>query len=201
VTDLLRRDNLFQRLVQRGRTAALLNAYPQRYFDAIASGRRNYSAIPLAVTSAGLPLFTTADLRADRALSADFTGEGWPESEPPASLSAHAAGQKLAELALGYDFAFFEFWLSDFTGHRGGLDEARRLLERLDAVVGGVLSAWDDDHLIVITSDHGNLEDLSQRHHTANPVPTLVIGHDRQALAEGLTDLTHLAPAILRRLA
>ncbi len=200
IAELLRRDNVFRRLTQRGQTAALLNAYPQRYFDAINSGRRNYSAIPLAVTAAGLRLFTTGDLLAGNALSADFTGEGWPDGSAP-HYSAHEAGQKLAALAAGYDFAFFEFWLSDYMGHRGSLDEARGILERLDAVVGGLLAAWDDAAgLIVITADHGNLEDLSQRHHTRNRVPTFVIGRARQAFAEGLTDLTGFTPAILEAL-
>ena len=212
IADLLRRESVFHTLRAQGKTAALLNAYPQRYFDAIHSGRRNYSAIPLAVTSAGLRLFTTADLRAGRALSADFTGEGWPEAEPAPLLSApmagavlpytpHAAGQKLAELARAYEFAFFEFWLSDYMGHRGSLEEARAILERLDAVLGGLLAAWDDADLIVISADHGNLEDLSHRHHTLNQVPTLVIGRQRRAFADGLRDLTGLAPAILKHLA
>ncbi len=201
IAALLRSDNVFRRLTQRGQTAALLNAYPQRYFDAINSGRRNYSAIPLAVTAAGLPLFTTADLLAGRALSADFTGEGWPEGQAP-RYTAHAAGQKLAELAAGYDFAFFEFWLSDYLGHRGSLDEARGMLERLDAVLAGLLSVWDDDAgLIALTSDHGNLEDLAHRHHTRNLVPTFLIGHARHAFAAGLTDLTRFTPAILEHLA
>jgi 2,3-bisphosphoglycerate-independent phosphoglycerate mutase len=199
ISALLRRENVFRTLVERGRTAALLNAYPQRYFDAIQSGRRNYSAIPLAVTSAGLPLFTTADLSAGRALSADFTGDGWPEGAVP-RYTAQAAGEKLAELARGYDFAFFEFWLSDYMGHRGSLDEARAILERLDAVLGGLLAAWDDTDLIAVTADHGNLEDLSHRHHTLNLVPSLVIGRPRHAFAAGLTNLTHFVPAILKHL-
>ncbi len=197
VAELLRADNIFRRLTARGQRAALLNAYPQRYFEAIASGHRSYSAIPLAVTAAGLPLATSEDLRAGRALSADFTGEGWPDPPAP-TYTPNAAGHKLAELAAGYDFAFFEYWLTDYVGHRGGLEQARAVLERLDAVLGGLLEAWDDgDGLIVITSDHGNLEDLGQRHHTHNAVPSFVIGAERQALAEGLADLTHFTPAIL----
>jgi 2,3-bisphosphoglycerate-independent phosphoglycerate mutase len=200
ISALLRGDNVFLRLIQRGQTAALLNAYPQRYFDGISSGRRNYSAIPLAVTAARLPLFTTENLRAGQALSADFTSEGWPDGEAP-RYTAHAAGQKLAELAAGYDFAFFEFWLSDYMGHRGSLDEARSILERLDAVLAGLLAAWDDaKDLIIITSDHGNLEDLSHRHHTLNDVPTFLIGRGRHAFAQGLRDLTHFTPAILAAL-
>ncbi len=197
IAALLREDNVFLRLAQRGQRAALLNAYPQRYFDGITSGRRNYSAIPLAVTAAGLPLFTSADLHAGRALSADFTGEGWPEDEVP-RYTAPEAGRKLAELAAGYDFAFFEFWLSDYLGHRGSLEESITLLERLDSVLAGLLAAWDDEAgLIIITADHGNLEDLSHRHHTLNPVPTFLIGRGRQAFAEGLVDLTRFTPGIL----
>jgi 2,3-bisphosphoglycerate-independent phosphoglycerate mutase len=73
----------------------------------------------------------------------------------------------LAELAAAYDFAFFEHWLTDYVGHRGDLAEGCRVLERFDAVLGGLLNVWDEEAgLIVITSDHGNLEDLSHRHHT-----------------------------------
>jgi len=199
VAEILRAGTVFSRLAARGVPAALLNAYPQRYFDAIASGRRSYSAVPLAVTAAGLPLFTSADLRAGRALSADFTAEGWPEPGPNGALTPEAAGRRLAALAALYGFAFFEYWLPDYVGHRGSLEEARQLLARFDLVLGGLLAAWDDTAgLIIITSDHGNLEALDHRHHTLNPVPTLVIGAARQAFARGLTDLTHLAPAIER---
>ena len=203
VQAILKAGSIFQTLAARGVPAALLNAYPQRYFDSINSGRRSYSAIPLAVANAGLPLFTAADLTAGRALSADFTGAGWPEAGLAdfTPYTPDAAGQKLAELAHGYGFAFFEYWLTDYLGHRGTLAEAREMLATFDGVLGGLLAAWDDaTGLIVITADHGNLEDLSQRHHTLNQVPTLIIGADRAAFAEGYRDLTHLAPAIERYL-
>ena len=63
VADLIRRESLFAKLKVRGLDAVLLNAYPERYFASIRSGRRLYSAVPLAVTSAGWPLMTAADLR------------------------------------------------------------------------------------------------------------------------------------------
>ena len=41
---------------------------------------------------------------------------------------------------------------------------ARTLLATFDEVLGGLVSAWDDAAgLILLTSDHGNLEDLSTR--------------------------------------
>jgi hypothetical protein len=205
VAEIIQRESLFLKLKARGLDAALLNAYPQRYFDAIASRRRSYSAIPLAVAAAGIPLFTADDLRAGRALSADFTGEGWRTQLGIADAPVYSlreAGHKLAELARARPFSFFEHWPTDYAGHRGELADARRLLERLDAVLGGLLEAWDDDAgLIVITSDHGNLEDLSHSHHTLNLVPTFVVGAARRAFADGLSDLTHFTPAILKALA
>ena len=204
IAEILRRESLFRKLRQSGFSAALLNAYPQRYFDVIASGRRSYSAVPLAVTAGGYPLFNTEDLRAGRALSADFTGEGWRTELGVADApvySLRAAGHKLAELAGQYAFSFFEHWLPDYAGHRGDLAEARRVLERFDAVLAGLLEAWDDERgLILITSDHGNMEDLSHSHHTHHRVPTFIIGARRHAFAEGFSDLTHIAPAAQRLL-
>jgi hypothetical protein len=206
---LLERDTLFHRTVAAGRKAALLDAYPQRYFAAIEGGRRLLSAVPLAATSAGLRLFTAEDLYAGRALPADFTAEGWRNhlgySDIPV-LTPYQAGQRLAELARAYDFSFFEHWPPDVLGHRGTMEEAVAALEQFDAVMGGLLDAWDDAHdLLVITSDHGNLEDLSHRRHTLNPVPTILVGGRRTTDGRPQTvvgfDLTRIAPLILSALA
>ena len=162
------------------------------------------SSVPLALTSAGFPLFTKDDLYAGRALSADFTGEGWHSflglSDAP-TLTPEAAGRKNAELAAQYDFSFFEYWASDYAGHKQDMSAACALLETFDGVLGGLLDAWDDKRgLILLTSDHGNLEDLSTRRHTDAQVPGLVIGSKsaRREFCSGLTDLTHIAPAIQR---
>src|SRR3972149_112123 len=85
VAQLVREDNIFQQVLRRGGRAALLNAYPPRYFEGIESGRRLYSSIPLAAVTAGLALRTAEDLAAENALSADFTGlgRGSPPGVPP----------------------------------------------------------------------------------------------------------------------
>ncbi len=195
--------NLFSQLKESGASAALLNAYPPRYFHAVASGRRLYSAIPLAVTSAGMPLFNKDDLYAGRALSADFTGLGWTTTLgfPDAPiLSPHQAGQALARLADQYDFSLFEYWATDYAGHKQDMRWALEQLEVFDAVLGGLVATWKDDRLVLITSDHGNMEDLSTRRHTDAKVPALLIGSPavRRAFAVDLADLTAIAPAIRR---
>jgi hypothetical protein len=195
---------LFSTLRERGYNAALLNAYPQGYFDGINSGRRMYSAIPHGVTGAGITLKTRGDLNAGQALSADFTGKAWRDhlghTDYPV-MEELEAGHKLTELATTYDLAFFEYWLSDMVGHRQEEENAITLLESFDGVFGGLLETWDDDEgLILITSDHGNMEDLSTRRHTPNLVPGLVIGSAklRERFAARLHTLADVTPAILQ---
>ena len=206
VAEIVRRDNLFMQVLKRGGSAALLNGYPPRYFDAIESGVRLYSSIPLAATSAGVELMTVQDMQNGRAFSADFTGAGWSEQPGFPSIPIYdpaQAGRQLAEAAEQYELAWFDFWPSDFAGHRGEMADAIALLENLDAVFGGLVEAWGDrSDLIVVSSDHGNLEDLSKKGHTLNSVPALMVGPSemRRAFSSRLKDLTSFAPAILETL-
>ena len=194
---------IFSNLKQAGKSAALLNAYPPRYFDGIDSGKRLYSSIPLAVTNAGYPLFTKNDYYAGNAISADFTGAGWHSflgfADAPL-MQERIAGHKLASLARQYDFSFFEYWASDYAGHKQDMTAAVNLLESFDNVLGGLLEKWDDEQgLILLTSDHGNMEDISTRKHTANAVPVLVMGKSsaRKKFTYELKDLTGIASRIL----
>ncbi len=180
IAHYLSNGNLFHVLRKRKYRVCYLNAFPPTYFESIASGRRLYSAIPLAVISAGMKLYTFEDLVAGRALSADFTAEGWRVHlgfrDVPV-LSPEEAGNKLAEIASDFDFTFFEYWLSDYAGHHQNLAQATHILETLDGVLKGVVENWDlTQGMIWITSDHGNFEDLSHRRHTQNPVPLLLFG-------------------------
>jgi len=210
VAEYLKTDTIFSKCVTAGKKAALLNAYPPRYFDGIDSGKRLYSSIPLAVTNAGLPLFTDQDFIAGRALSADFTGDGWRTmlGFPDAPvMDAPQAGRKLATLAKEYDFSLFEYWASDYAGHKQQMETAVSLMETFDEVLGGLIEEMMDKRgkmkeelLVVVTSDHGNMEDLSTRKHTDANVPALVIGEKnaREEFTREMTDLTHIAPAIWR---
>jgi 2,3-bisphosphoglycerate-independent phosphoglycerate mutase len=204
VAKYLLNGNLFSQLIKAGKTATLLNAYPPRYFRGVESGKRLYSAIPLAVTSAGLRLFDKDDYYAGKALSADFVGNGWRGmlGFPDAPVyEAREAGNKLAELASHYDFAFFEYWASDYAGHKQDMNWAIEQLKTFDEVLQGLCNSWDDKNgLILITSDHGNMENLSTRRHTDAKVPGLLIGSSeaRAAFGSGLNDLTGIHKRILR---
>ena len=59
------------------------------------------------------------------------------------------------------------------------------------------IEALPPDVLLVITSDHGNIEDLSTKSHTLNDVATILKGPGSEAAAEGIRSLTDITPAIL----
>jgi hypothetical protein len=194
---------IFHEVAAAGGRAALLTPYPDRFFAAIDRGARLLSAVPLAANSAGLPLMTTADLRAGRAVSPGFTGQAWRDLlgyEDIPILTLAEAGRRIARLGRDHDFSFFEHWPSDQRGHRGTLAEAAAHLELIDGVMGGLLEAWseDDAPLLIITSDHGNIEDKSQRGHTRNPVPTILMGRDHADLAAQIADLADIAGVVRR---
>lgn len=203
---LLKDRNLLATLSRRGRRHCLLNAYPPAYFEGVRSGHRLHSAIPLAVELAGGELANEEGLRRGSALSADFTGDGWRRrlgySDTPL-LTPQEAGQRMAELARRVDFAIFDHWPTDYAGHKGEMEPAVELLRILDQVLEALAqAARNDSLLVVVTSDHGNLEDLSERGHTRNPVPALLIGPRplRAPFVRRMQDLTGFAPALLEAL-
>ncbi len=202
IRDVIHAHNLLGSLSRAGRRVALLNAYPPRYFEGIRSGLRLLSVIPFAVYDAGLTIPGEVELRAGRALSVDFTGAGWRQrlgyGDTPV-FTAHQAGRRVGELSLAQDFAVFDGWLTDYAGHGGEMEAAVEVLEVLDVVIGELSEVGrKEDLLTVITSDHGNLEDLRARGHSSNPVPTLLLGPRRlrERFAEHMTDLTGFAPAV-----
>jgi hypothetical protein len=204
VRNCLQQGTLFHDAVARQEAAALLTPYPPQFFQAIASGKRIYSSVPQAVVAAGLPLLTVDDLRNGTAVSPTFTGQGWRDvlgiADVPI-LTLAQAGQRIATLAQKHRFSFFEHWPSDRAGHRGTLAEAAAHLQMVDEVIGGLLAGWDDQNgLLILTSDHGNIEEKEHRLHTRNPVPTLLVGRNHAQWAAQINDLTDIAGVVRQAL-
>ncbi len=198
IRELIAQDNFFMQVTQRGMRAGLLEGYPPRWHDAINSGKRLRASYQQAAFVAGVPIFDERAIYSGDALAVDWTGEGWRTelgyTDSPV-YSPYEAGVKMVELSRRYEFSFFPHWMTDVIGHRGAIADGVRILELFDGVMQGVIATWNDSEgLIVITSDHGNLEDLSHGKHTENDVPTLIIGDGAEAFAGGITTLADIVP-------
>lgn len=86
--------------------------------------------------------------------------------------------------------------MTDLVGHRRLDWTPQQALQRIDAFLQGVLQALPPAATLLITSDHGNLEDPGFKGHTYNPVPLIVRGPGAAHFA-AVHDLTGVTPAIL----
>ncbi len=75
------------------------------------------------------------------------------------------------------------------------MSEAVAAIERVDAFLRGVLAGLADDVLLVLASDHGNIEDTSTGH-TRNPALGVAVGQGAEDVA-GLSDLRGVTPYLL----
>jgi 2,3-bisphosphoglycerate-independent phosphoglycerate mutase len=198
IREILARGSFFKRVVNSGKKAALLDAYPPKWHVEIDRGKSLRSSYQQAAYEAGQRIFGLEDLKQGKALTPEWTGTAWRQylklDDTPV-YTPHEAGKKLVEMSRDYDFAMHTHWMTDLVGHRGPLSRGVELLELFDGVMAGILDTWDDDEgLVIMTSDHGNMEVIGSRNHTENDVPTLVIGREKAAFAEGFNDLTDIVP-------
>jgi hypothetical protein len=191
--------NIFVRLQQRGKKGYFVNAFPQRYFDFINSPRGKTPVVALSYLSAKLRLNTVEDIVAGQALSADFTNEGLNSfGYQLPILTTRQAGKKFYEIGESSDFTLMEYFFSDKAGHSQKMKSAVDVLERMDGFLAGILESFNhQDDILIFVSDHGNLEDLSTKSHTRNPVPLIVVGEDRKYFSARITKLTDVTPAIV----
>jgi len=191
--------SLFSWVKIAGGEVTFANAYTPEF---LANLPRFLSVTTVATLRAGLRFRTLADLARGEALFHDFTNRLLPERGhclPP--ITPREAGANLGRLAQTHMFTMYEHFLTDRAGHSQDMTRGVELLEELEAFLDAVLSAVDlSANLIVLTSDHGNLEDLSTTRHTRNRVPTLLWGAGAEQAAVGIADISHIAPAILRHL-
>lgn len=188
--------NLLSRAVRAGRPACFANAY-----HAAAPGRRP-AAPTLAAYAAGLLTRTAESLREGEAVASSITHHMWQRFAPDAgvpAISPRDAGRTLARLAAGADVTLFAHYDTDTVGHRGDFAAGIGALERVDSFLGGVLETLPRDALLVLASDHGNLED-ARGGHTRNPVPVIAAGPGFDQLCGRVTAITDVVPALCQML-
>jgi len=204
----LERDTLFHDAAAAapGVGAALANAYPDAYLEALArpTGRHRRARAPAAVVAAraaDVPLRGREAWAAGRAVAPDFDGGGWQRSASGGGVQRHGVGdvgreaRRLAALAADHPLTYLDVWVTDQVGHRAELATATALVERLDRFVAALLAALASRVTLVVTSDHGNLEDALDRRHTHAEVPLIAVGPGAAAFA-GARDLRDVATAV-----
>lgn len=200
---ILMRDSVLKRLNDAGLRAAFVNAFRPLFFElGDAVWTKGMSATTWANRAGGAPFRTVEDLLAGRAIYHDITHDSArARGHDIAERSPEEAGLILARVSEPLDFTLFEFFQSDKAGHAQDMERAVRELVKLERFLVAALGAMDlRSTTLIVTSDHGNVEDLSVKTHTWNPVPTLLFGELAAALAPKLDRLEAFAPVMLEAL-
>lgn len=195
--DIIREHSIFLQLKKSGvESITFANTYTQQFFE---RRPRWISATTAAVEAANLRFNVVEDLTAGRAVFHDFTNALLRERGETVNIrSPEEAASVLAEIVATHRFTLYEYFITDKIGHAQDYDAAQRLIPMLAKLIRSLLAEINLDRTTVImTSDHGNLEDLSARNHTLNPVPTIVWGRHRQSIAARIRSLTDITPAIV----
>jgi len=198
--EILRQHSIFLQLTRAGiEPITFANTYTQRFFD---ERPRWVSATTAAVEAAGLHFRTVPDLKAGRALYQDFTNAMLIErGEEVGPRSPDEAATILARIARENRFTLYEYFITDKVGHAQDMQSARTVLTNLARLIRGVLAEIDLRRTsVILTSDHGNIEDLSSHNHTLNPVPTIVWGANKEQIANRIKTLADITPAIVETL-
>lgn len=191
---LVQEHNIFSKLLAAGKTCTFANAY--WIDDAAHIPPRRVSVTTAATLAAFGHVRGKADLLAGRAVSHDLTRERIRHDRgyDGPLITPEEAAEHLIGIASNYDFTLFEFFETDRAGHSGDRQKAVLCLEKLDRLFRVLL--WFNG-LLIVTSDHGNIEDLSVRTHTMNPVPLFTSDSE---LFQTLEQIDQITPAILRAL-
>ena len=194
---LIAEHSMLRRLARRGLSVTFANPYTPGYLAALDSGALRSSATTAAVRAAEIPLRGLDELGRDEAVTWDVCRDLFArraEVEVP-TIGPEVAGRQLGSLAAHHDFTLFETFLTDLAGHHRWGITAADALARLDGLLAGVLAVRPPELSLVMTSDHGNLENAASRSHTRNPVPLLVVGPLAGSLV-GVQSIDRLAPRI-----
>jgi hypothetical protein len=112
-------------------------------------------------------------------------------------FSPEKAAEILCKAFQHYDFLLYEYFQTDIYGHRHSFEDNVELIRKLNRLTGRLISLLDKKNdTLLITSDHGNLEDGGTRAHTRNPVPLVVWGHRAEELRGQIDSLVDVTPAI-----
>ncbi len=197
--NVINESSIFKILEKIKISCRFANAYHKEYF---LRDRRLYSATTWSVMAMENPHFNYVDdLKKGNAVFADITNEFLINEGYDLQLfSPEKAASVLLNLMKQYRFVLYEIPFLDRLGHKLMISDIQKNLEILERFLKYLNVNRNNDNLIFLTSDHGNIEDLSKRSHTNNPVPLFIWGKDKNEFSKQINRIEDVTPATINYL-
>ncbi|AEY64471.1 peptidase [Clostridium sp. BNL1100] len=196
------KSNIFSELIKRGYKVTSSNVYRDEYLENmlnVKDRKHRPSVTSVMSMAAGIEFRTVNEFISENGVYHDITGDILKESGYRVNtITPQRAAQNLYRLSQNYDFTLYEHFLTDIQGHKADFDEAVKLIERLDSFFDELIKQMDfEEDVLIITSDHGNIEDMSVHTHTMNKVPVVVLGKKAENVKTEVHSLTDIMPFVL----
>ena len=195
---IIESNNLFLQLKKRGRRVRFADAYLIDSADDLAA-RRFKSVTTVMALTAPETISTVDDLVTDSAVMQDITRETIQDRYPDVPVvTPERAAEHLFGVVRDNDFTLFEFFQTDVSGHSLDYMRACLVLRTYDKFLSALVRFTEAAGItLVATSDHGNVEAMTERGHTCNPVPFIAFGPKENFLRDRVNSLTDVTPSIL----
>lgn len=215
---IIKRKNLLQILKNSNVRVKFLNAYPvfskfftARHIKILDDGRfffsekfpdifkRKISTTTCMMISCDLSPYNEKDIIAKRSIYQDFTNSALIEKGLKISeFSPETAADIIFSNSRSNDFILYEYFQTDIYGHRRSFHDCVYLIKQLDRLLKKLISLLNNKYdTLLLTSDHGNLEDYSTKSHTKNQVPLVIWGKQKKKLREEINNIADITPAII----
>ncbi len=196
--ELVSENNLFLQLDRRGKTVKFADGYLVDSAEELALHRFK-SVTTVMALSLPKSISTADDLARNDAVYQDLTRETIQDRYPDIPvISPQRAAEHLFALAQNYDFTLYEFFQTDVSGHSLDYERACSVLRVYDQFLATLVRHTENAGVtLVLTADHGNIENMSERGHSMNEVPFIAIGPKEKQLRDRVRSLTDVTPAIL----
>jgi len=170
--DLLQKYSLFIKLKDFGNSCKFINAFRPIFFTT----PEIFSNLHMSATTemnkyAGYDFSNFQDIKNEKALYHEFSNEeNRNKGFDLPSFTADKAGEILVRESHKYDLILYEYFMTDFAGHAQNLDRSIEEIRKVEDLILAVLNNIDlDKTILIVASDHGNIEDVRTKSHTTNP--------------------------------
>ena len=184
-------------LKEHGFAGTFLNCYTPVFFEHMKLSPHHLPASTLVQLAAGYALNTIDKLKDNTALYMDITNEYLKIQNDPEIhyKDPYKAGKEITNLK-NHDLLMFEYFLTDKVGHDMDWERAGKIIGILESFLTGIIENMSKDDQLIVSSDHGNMEDLTTSYHTNNNVPTILSGKYTDKLRKKINTLTDIPKAI-----
>lgn len=197
--EVIREKSILKQLKEKGLSVRFINAFRPLFFKLPEKLKWRLSVTTITALAADCPILSLDDLAERRSIYHDMTNFYLVEKgfDVP-RFTPEEAADILIKSGESHEFVLYEYFLTDRAGHSQNMQIAKEVLLNLERFMKRLIESIDPvQTLIVLTSDHGNVEDLSVKTHTVNRVPTMLWGRGADILKSRIHSLTDISPALL----